>query len=178
MGRAAKPGDSMLPQAETLETIAEISAALAGFAALAGVIGDRLDASHHARSFQRLRLVVIIAILFVVLSLLPIVVADFGGSVEAVWRGSSIVALFLNALTLYSTMRSAIEAGIRLDEGLIAWAIWPLEAISQLSLLANVFLIFPAIAGSLYLVYLLAGLCQAGVTFLLLLDETIGAPGR
>jgi hypothetical protein len=56
----------LLAQAAALKTFSEINVALAGFAALAGVIGERLDSGSHAQIFERLRQVVIIALLYLV----------------------------------------------------------------------------------------------------------------
>ncbi len=167
----------MLSQSETLQTFAEISAALAGFAALSGVIADRLDPKSHGEGFARLRLVVVIAILFLFLSLLPLVVFDYPIDETTGWRVCSLVAFVLNAVAVYSSTRASRRAGMSLFDSQFTWLIWPLEAVCQLSLLANLFLLFPESAGSLYLSYLLAGIAQASLSFLRLLDDAFGTSG-
>ena len=168
----------MLSQSETLQTFAEISATLAGFAALSGVVAERLDPRSHGEGFARLRLVVVIAILFLFLSMLPLVVFDYPVEETAGWRICSLVAFLMNAAAVYSSMQVGRRAGMPLLDRQFTWLIWPLEAVCQLALLANLFLIFPDLAGSLYLTYLLAGIAQAILSFLKLLDDAFGISGK
>lgn len=61
---------------DVLLSIAEIAAAFAGFAALAGVIGGR-SAESEQYDFERLRSVVLASLVVVFASLLPIVLSKF-----------------------------------------------------------------------------------------------------
>ena len=164
--------DSMLTQASTLETFAEIFVALAGFAAIAGIVGDRLDPDSRGIGFSRLRAVVVISIGFVFLSLLPLVVSEFGESESRIWRLCSLVAFALNAVMLWSSVRHGRTFGMSFSAGEFRFLIWPLESVLQLSLVANIFMVLPDSAGSLYLVFLIAALSQASIFFLILLDST------
>jgi hypothetical protein len=169
--------ESMLTQASTLETFAEIFVALAGFAAIAGIVGDRLDPKTRGIGFSRLRAVVLISIGFVFLSLLPLVVSDFDASESRVWRLCSLAAFTLNAVMLWSSVRHGRAFGMSLTAGEFRFFIWPLESVLQLSLVANIFMVLPDSAGSLYLVFLIAALSQASIFFLILLDSTFATSG-
>ena len=61
---------------DVLLSIAEIAAAFAGFAALAGVIGGR-SAESEQYDFERLRSVVLASLVVVFASILPIVLSKF-----------------------------------------------------------------------------------------------------
>jgi hypothetical protein len=91
----------VLTESDTLQTIAEVSVALAGFAALAGAIGER-EGPTGRLSFQRLRFVVLVGVLLLMLSLLPLVIAGYGVSPASVWRASSGAAFVLNLIAGYS----------------------------------------------------------------------------
>ncbi len=168
----------MLTQASTLETFAEIFVALAGFAAIAGIVAERLDPEARGIGFARLRAVVLISIGFVFLSLLPLVVSDFGESERRVWRLCSLAAFSLNAAILWSSVRHGRTFGMSLTTGEFRFLIWPLESVLQLSLVANIFMVFPDRAGSLYLVFLIAALSQASIFFLILLDSTFSTSDK
>ena len=161
----------MLTQADTLQTIAEISVALAGFAALAGAIGDRQDRDGTRLSFQRLRFVVLVGVLLLVLALLPLVIADYGLSPTSVWRASSAAAFVLNLVAGYATYRGFASAGLPIGDWFAYVILYPAEFIAEISIILNIFSVFSEHAGALYLTYLFVSLAQALAIFLRLLDS-------
>jgi len=159
----------MLPQAETLETIAEISAALAGFAALAGAVGNKQGQESPRASFERLRYVVLQALYLLMFAILPLVVADYRLPPTSVWQASSAAALLVNVAIAVPMFRNVSKVG--LHRGWLTYLIiYPLEAIANAALIANTFALLPDYAGPLYLTFLFAALAQTTVAFVWLLD--------
>ena len=90
----------------SLETIAEIAVALAGFSALVALLATKDQAR---RKFEALGLQVMLeASLFVVaLSLLPVVLFELGLAAGTVWRSSAAIFLIVDiAITVSVRMRS------------------------------------------------------------------------
>jgi hypothetical protein len=148
---------------DVLLSIAEIAAAFAGFAALAGVIGRR-SAESEERDFERLRSVVLASLVVVVALLVPIVLLRFGLSGFVAWRLASGLALALNILGMVQVFRG----GTYTPTG------YTLEAIMDVALMANLLALFPENMAALYLAFLVLLLCQAVVAFLGLLASLFG----
>ena len=163
----------MLTQADTLQTIAQISVALAGFAALAGAIGQRQDRESARLGFQRLRFVVLVGVLLLVLALLPLVIADYGLSLKSTWRAASAAAFVLNLIAGYATYRGFASAGLPITDWFAYIILYPLEVVAELSIILNIVSGLPEHAGALYLTYLLAALAQALAVFLRLLNSAL-----
>ena len=160
----------MLAQGETLKTIAEVSAALAGFSALAGAFGGSSGRESARASFLRLHFVVFVALYLVLFALLPIVVADYGLSPTRVWQACSAIALVLNVVSAVPLVRDYAKAG--LARGWLAYfVIYPLAVVLHTALILNTFSLMPEHAGSLYLTFLYAALVQAAAAFMWLIGS-------
>ena len=161
----------MLAQQDALSLIAEIAAAIAGFAALAGVLADRGDRA--LQGFARLRVVVSSGLLLLLSAIAPIVVFDFGLSTEVTWRLCSLAAFAVNALALYQGISRSVRVDLPLGDWSTYLVFWPTEAVCQLALVANIFHLFPSQSDSLYLAFLYAALVQTAWIFLELLDSVL-----
>ena len=149
---------------DILLSMAEIAAAFAGFAALAGVIGRR-SAESQQLDFERLRSVVIASLVVVVASLLPIVLSRFGLSDVVAWRLASGLALALNLLGMVQVFRGGTYTPMG----------YALEALMDVALLVNLIALFPQNMAALYLAFLVLLLCQAAGAFLGLLTSLFGS---
>lgn len=158
----------MLAQQDTLGLIAEIAAAIAGFAALAGVFSDRGDPARHA--FTRLRVVVSSGLLLLLSAVGPIVVADFGLPDTTTWRICSVGAFGVNAFILVQGLSRSVEVDLPLRDWSTYLVFWPTEIVCQLALLTNILGLLPSMAASLYLAFLYSALVQTAWIFLELLD--------
>ena len=143
---------------DILLSIAEIAAAFAGFAALAGVIGRRSTTSEQL-DFARLKSVVFASLLVVLASLVPIVLARFELNEIVAWRIASGLAFALNLLGFIHVFRGGTYTPIG----------YLFEVPMNLVLIANLLLLFPAHVAALYLSFLVLLLGQAASAFLELL---------
>lgn len=166
----------MLDQQDALALIAEIAAAIAGFAALAGAMADRGERA--LQGFARLRVVVTSALLLLLTSIAPIVVAGFGVSPTATWRICSLVAWVINAFILYQGIARSVEVELPLRDWSSYVIFWPTEVVCQFALLANVFAWLPSRSAALYLLFLYAALVQTAWIFLELLDAVFDPRSR
>lgn len=161
----------MLAQQDILELLAEIAVAIAGFAALAGALVDRAAPASHG--ITRLRIVVSSGLLLLLSSVAPMIVSDFGFSAETTWRVCSLTAFCMNALIFYQGISRSVGTDLSIRDPSAFLVFWPTEAVCQLSLLANVFNLFPGMGGSLYLAFLFSALVQTSWIFLELLDSVL-----
>ena len=157
----------VLDQSDILFSIAEIGATLAGFAALAGVLGSR-GSRNATQNFANLWIVVLISLALTFFSLVPVVVAEFGISTFAVWRLSSAIFLLLMTLALALGMRHIIRPASVLNWFGKAIVI-PLVGLTDVLLLGNAIGISEAYAAAWFLSVLLFYLALAGVNFIFLL---------
>lgn len=164
----------MLAQQDALALIAEIAAAIAGFAALAGVFADRGDSA--AQAFARLRVVVSSGLLLLLSAVGPIVVSEFGLSAGTTWRICSLAAFGVNAFIFYQGISRSAEIGVPLRDSSAFAVFWPTEAICQISLLCIILNVLPSMAAPLYLAFLYAALVQTAWIFLELLDAVFAPP--
>ena len=160
--------DSVLAQQDALSLFAEIAAAIAGFAALAGVFADRGDPA--AQAFARLRVVVSSGLLLLLSSVAPIVVSEFGLPQTVTWRICSFAAFGINAFIFYQGISRSAEVDVPLWDWSALAVFWPTEAVCQLSLVCIILNLLPSLAAPLYLAFLFAALAQTAWIFLELLD--------
>lgn len=161
----------MLEQENVLTLIAEIAAAIAGFAALSGALADR--GAPALKGFIRLRVVVSSGLLLLLTSIAPMVVIDFGLSIEATWRVCSVAAFGVNTFVFYQGISRSLDVDLSLNDRGAYLVFWPTEVICQLALLANVLNLRPEWGGSLYLTFLYSALVQTAWIFLQLLDSVL-----
>jgi hypothetical protein len=165
----------MMLDIDILLSIAEIAVAFAGFAAIAGVIGNRQTASEH-HDFERLRGVVVASIVVVVAALVPIVLWRFGLADESVWRLASGIALIINLLGLVQVVRGGTRSGLISTDRFYTRIAYMIEAPIQLTVIANVLSLSPEHLAALYLAFLVLLLCQAAVVFIGLLASLFDQP--
>jgi len=158
----------MITDIDILLSVAEIAVAFAGFAAIAGVIGNRQAASQY-HDFERLRGVVVASVVVVVASLIPIVLSRFGLADEAVWRIASGIALIINLLGLAQVIRGGRQSGLISADRFYTRIAYAIEVPIELTVIANVLGLFPSHLAALYLAFLVLLLCQAAVVFVGLL---------
>jgi len=156
-----------MPNTETLLGIAEICAAFAGFAALVSVLrrgSDRLaDAVH---DLLRLRLVISSSVAGVAAALIPVGLAGFGIDTELAWSGAALLFLIFDNGILVSFVRAYRPVQGAFEPDRLAVAVFmALEILEQASLLAVVFGLSFGHAGALYVIALIANICQAGFIF-------------
>ena len=161
----------MLAQQDTLELIAEIAVAIAGFAALAGALADR--EAPDMRGFARLRVVVSSGLLLLLSSIAPLIAIDFGLSAESTWRLCSLGTFGVNALVFYQGISRSVDVELPLKDASAYLVFWPTEVICQLALIAIIFNLIPGAGGSLYLAFLYSALVQTSWIFLELLDSVL-----
>jgi len=156
----------MLPQADILQTIAEVAVAVAGFAALAGAFSSgRLDAQDVVSGFQSLRLVVLSGLFVLTAALIPLVISEYGLTASTTWRLSSGIVYGINLIALVRN-RNAIDSGFQ-ENGWFALPITMiLEAACHAVLLANIFGVFGEFASALYLTFLVSRFAQMAMMFL------------
>jgi hypothetical protein len=162
----------MLAQSDLLQTFAEVSAALAGFAALASALSWGRKAVQ--TDFANLRFVVVVALELIGICLLPLLIADAGVPEGVVWRSSSTIALLLNWAMAYVVMRYMASHGIPFRQPLALFVLYPSEVIGEFALFVNVLGLYAECASTLYLAFLFIGFAQAAAAFVYFLDAAFG----
>jgi hypothetical protein len=157
----------VLPQADILQTIAEIAIAIAGFAALAGAFGTaRSEAQNSTAAFHSLRLVVINGLFLLVSALIPLVLFDYGLAASTTWRLSSGLVLANNLIGLVRTLVKDEGALAQTNEWNLRHIMWAIEVVCLAALVANVFAVFKEFASALYLTFLVAQVARVAMMFL------------
>ena len=163
----------MLPQADTLLSMAEVAAAFAGFAALVSVIPRGLQrTATPAHDLLRLRLVIASGVAGVAGALLPVGLAGYMEG-DWVWRASAVAFLIFDNSIILSFLR-AYEP-VRGDfppDRLAVIVVTALEIAEQAGLAAIVLGIGGFDPGALYVTALIANICQAGFIFLRFVGST------
>ena len=163
----------MIEEANALETFAEVSATIAGFAVLASVLGE--DPESRARRYARLRAIVSSNLLIVVVALLPVLFQHLAIAEESMWKLCAGLGLLLTWVSSYHSVRLAVSSGVQMKQK-VSYVGFAVMAISQICLLAVGFGIFPDAAGFLYLFFLLGAFAPTAAIFIALLDELFMRP--
>jgi hypothetical protein len=159
---------------ETFRSLAQIAIAFAGFAALAGIIGDRArPATQH--NLVRLQAVVYTSLVLLISAYLPIVAAAYGIGETGVWRIASAISLPLDWFTLASVVRLGRRSGLHSADRWFAWTGYSLEVLVELPLVINLLALVPRHAAALYLTSLFAVLTQTAIAFVLLIATLLGS---
>jgi uncharacterized membrane protein YgdD (TMEM256/DUF423 family) len=138
-----------------LETIAQVAATFAGFAAIIGVFQG---AERGTESVIRVRDVVEASIIVTLLAFVPFLVEGYGAGEVLVWKISSVIALLMLALGLSGSM-------IR------SWNVWRKEPAILVTAVSIV------IGGWAYVGLAVFGPLAADMAFLFLLIGTLGFAG-
>ena len=158
----------MLDQTDTLYTFAEIAATLAGFAALAGVIGSR-GSRTGPWNFLNLWTVVLVSLALVCFSLIPVVLAEFRISPSAAWRLSSAITLLAMSAAVYIGLRYVILPHASALDWFGKGVVFPVAGLSIIALVGNASGISERNAAAIFLTFLLLNLALVVVMFLRLL---------
>lgn len=153
-----------------LLSIAEVAAAFAGFAALAGILG-RYSLEAVRLDFERLKTVVVISMLVVITALLPIVLQRFHIEPALAWQLASGIAMLLNWAVLVIVYRAGRRSGLHRADRYYTWIGYTLEVPVEIALVISTLGLAPDYAPALYLTFLFLCLCQAVMAFLLLLTS-------
>ncbi len=163
----------MLPQADTLLSMAEVAAAFAGFAALVSVIPRGLQrTAAPAHDLLRLRLVIASGVAGVAGALIPVGLAGYMEG-DLVWRASAVAFLIFDNSIIVSFLR-AYEP-VRGDfppDRIAVVVVTALEIAEQAGLAVIVLGIGGFDPGALYVTALIANICQAGFIFLRFVGST------
>lgn len=163
----------MLPQADTLLSMAEVAAAFAGFAALVSVIPrglQRTEAPEH--DLLRLRLVIASGVAGVAGALIPVGLAGYMEG-DWVWRASAVAFLIFDNGIILSFLRAyqPVRGDFPPDRVAVV-VVTALEIAEQATLASIVLGIGGVDPGALYVTALIANICQAGFIFLRFVGST------
>jgi len=156
-----------MPNTETLLSLAEISAAFAGFAALVSVLRKRKDEIADAvHDLLRLRLVISGSVAGVAAALFPIGLAGYGIDSELAWHISALIFLVFDNGIIVSFVRTYRPVrGNFAPDRLAVVIVGVLEVTEQVSLIAIVIGLSYGNSPALYVTALIANICQAGFIF-------------
>ena len=170
----------LLDRFDLLQSLAEVFAALAGFAALASALGSRRGTT--SSQFSALMNSVARSIVMIVVCLLPLLLADYGLAGANVWRGASGGALVLSWICGFLLYKSWLRYEVDLSRDAMRpvarFVIAPVEVVIQLLLFVNVLGFSGEYASALYLTHVLAGFVVAAAAFLWFLDAVFSPRGR
>lgn len=168
----------MLPQADTLLSMAEVAAAFAGFAALVSVIPRGLQrTAAPAHDLLRLRLVIASGVAGVAGALIPVGLAGYMDG-DLVWRVSAVAFLVFDNSIIASFLR-AYEP-VRGDfppDRIAVVVVTALEIVEQAGLVVVVLGFGSFDPAALYVTALIANICQAGFIFLRFVGSTFHHEG-
>jgi hypothetical protein len=165
----------MIANGDILQTIAEIGAAFAGFAALVTAIGLRAG---HERSVDLTRLHIAVggSIMVVVGGVLPLAVGAYSPEHHLVWRISAGFVLALNYayIVVYMPWVRRLRQGAA-EPSTVQWFFWLLEAGFQVPLIVLLIGLATGFEAALYLTGITVLLFQAAVVFLGLVTSVASA---
>jgi len=167
----------MLENTDTLLALAEIAAAFAGFAALVSVIrrsaNQPADAAH---DLLRLRLVIGGSVAGVAAALVPVGLVGYGLDAGAGWRIAALLFLIFDNGILVSFIAAYQPVrGTFPPDRLAVVVVLLLEAVEQVSLVIVLLGLVPHDAPALYVIALIANICQAGFIFVRFVGSAFGA---
>jgi len=152
---------------DTLLSVAEISAAFAGFAALVSVLKERDDRAGALHGILRLRVVISTSVVVVAASLIPVGLANFDLPDRIVWGVSAALLLVLNYSVIFSFINSYKPVqGMFPPDRVAVILVSALELLDQVALVIILLNIWPDLDYPLYFAALVANICQAAFVFL------------
>ena len=158
---------SAIEASDVLLSLAEISAAFAGFAALVSVLRERGNRAETLHGILRLRVVISTSVVVVTACLVPIALAEFELSDRIVWGASAALLLILNYSVVLSFLKSykAVQ-GLFPPDLTAVILVGALEFLDQAALVIILLNIWPTLDSPLYLAALILNICQAAFVFL------------
>ena len=153
---------------DTLLSLCEIAAALAGFSAIFTV----LDQGKTLESWARLQSVLLICILVIAAALVPVLLAEYRLGLVALYRLSAIVFLGLIWLTILTVSQISKKAGGDIWKNVGGSysnvIMWTMEVFIQGPLLLCIFGLFDGYHSAFYLTAIIFNLLQAAQFFYVL----------
>lgn len=160
-----------MPEIETLLSLCEIAAALAGFAAIVTVISPGTS----PESWVRLQSVVLICLLVVSASLVPILLENYGFSERVLFGVSATIFFVLIWLTIFTISGFARKIGKSLWTNVGGLSsnvlLWSMEALIQVPLILCIIGVLPQYYSAFYMTALIVNLLQAAQFFYMLVVE-------
>lgn len=163
----------MIPT-DLLLTVAEVSVALAGFASVVSIFGQRISNVDPRISYHRLRIMVELSLTATAFSLVPVMLAATDLSASANWRLSSLmfVAVATSHMVFrYARLRRAASNPDQVRFNATTWAWVGTGALAQLGLFLVVVGALPRGQAAAYLFALSYQLGLTGLYFLRLLES-------
>lgn len=157
---------------DTLLSLCEISAALAGFSAIVTVF----DRDSRLESWVRLQTVILICLLVIAASLTPVLLMEYRLEARPLYGLASVIFLTLIWLTIIASARLAKTAGKNLWNNVGGLSsnlvLWSMEVLIQVPLLICVIGWLPEYHSAFYLTALILNLIQAAQFFCMLVLES------
>ena len=174
----------MLPNTDTLLSLAEIAAAFAGFAALVSVIRRRgREQGEALHDLLRLRLVIASSVAGVAAALVPVGLAGFEIDADTIWRASAALFMVFGYGIIGALVRSYRPVRTEFDPDRLAVVVVSgIELVEQASLAIVVLGIPFGNPAALYVTALIGNICQTGFVFVRFVESTFrrraaGDPG-
>jgi hypothetical protein len=156
-----------LSAADHLSTIAEVGVALAGFAALVGVVGRRADGESSSEVGLRLLFGLETSLSLVAAALLPLVPLTLGFDDATVWRTSAAVWLAADLALSWWIVRRARSIGVpAVLVPVLSRAIWSASTLAQILLVGTILAVLPGRLDALYFGALYLNTLTSSLAFL------------
>jgi hypothetical protein len=156
-----------------LSTIAEVGVALAGFAALVGVVGRRAEGGASPEVGLRLLFGLETSLSLVAASLLPLVPLTFGLDDATAWRISASVWLVVDLALSWWILRRARSRGVAaVVAPALSRAIWSASTLGQILLVATILAVAPGRLDALYFGALYLNTLTSALAFLAVAWQT------
>lgn len=153
---------------DTLLSLCEIAAALAGFSAIVTV----LDQGKTLESWARLQSVLLICILVIAAALVPVLLVEYRLGLAAFYRTSSLVFLGLIWLMIFTVSQISKKAGGDIWKNVGGYysnvIMWTMEVFIQVPLLLCIVGLFENYHAAFYLTAIILNLLQAAQFFYML----------
>ena len=155
---------------DTLLTIAELAVALAGFASIVSVVGQRGGATRRAADALRIRLMLEVALRNAAFAVMPLPFLAAYPNEPALWRVFSGLYLMVALVYAYFRLDDTRRTGPRWS----SVSTQVLLALTALVAIANVIGLGGPYTFSLYAANVLGGLAVSGITFLAVAGSALG----
>ena len=157
-----------MEHSDILLTLAEVGIAFAGFTGLAAVFGSARAGVDPSVHYARFRSMIESALLLVIFSMAPLMVATSQLHSDAVWRLSGLLfasAWLFQTLVVLARLRR-LALGVAAFNRLLSAVLVGGALVAQGALFASAAGIFPASTGSIYVVGLAWLLVHSAIVFL------------
>ena len=156
-----------------LSTIAEVGVALAGFAALVGVVGRRADGDASREVGLRLLFGLETSLSLFAAALLPLVPLAFDLDDATVWRTSASIWLVEDLALSWWILRRARKLGVAaVVSPMLSRAIWSASTLGQILLVGTILAVAPGRLDALYFGALYLNTLTSALAFLAVAWQT------